>query len=345
MIRPGGIMKFQHGQENGRERITIQEIAEKLKLSPTTVSRAISGRGRISRETQNKVFAFLEQNHYIPNINDKSEKKSMNICVLIPREEGHAQLPYFQEILLSIYDCFSSWNYGVLLAKTTSSDIQALKALVEQHKIDGVVFTRTMEGDLAISYLKKQKVPFVVIGSWPERDVIQVDFDQESGCKDLASVLLRMNIKRIACICGDKGHIVTQSRLKGIRAAYREAGAFMDEDLLYTGAVYPSIVEKDVIELLGKKVECILCLDDNICMGVLNALHKNQIRIPQEVKVASCYGGRLLASSYPSVTCLEFDVKEIGGVASKKLLDAINKNADYNKLILGYNVLIKDSTM
>ncbi len=338
-------MRFQYGQENGRERITIQEIAEYLKLSPTTVSRAISGKGRVSRETQNKVLDFLEQNQYTPNVIKNSEKKSKNICVLLPGEEGHAQLPYFQDILLSIYDSFSSWNYGVLVAKTTALDIQSLKALVEQRKIDGVVLTRTIEGDLAVTYLKKHKIPFVVIGSWPERDVLQVDFDQEGGCKDLASVLLRMNIRKIACICGDEEHIVTQSRLKGIRAAYHEADAIMEKELFYTGAVYPSIVEKDVIELLSKKVECILCLDDNICMGVLNALHKNQIKIPQEVKVASCYGGRLLACCYPPVTCLEFNVKEMGGVASKKLFDSINKNADCNKLVLGYNVLVKDSTM
>ncbi|MDK2965738.1 MULTISPECIES: LacI family DNA-binding transcriptional regulator [Lacrimispora] len=338
-------MRFQYGQENGRERITIQEIARLLKMSPTTVSRAISGKGRVSQATKNKVFDFLEQNQYTPNVINHSEKKLNNICVLLPGEEGHAQLPYFQDILLSVYDCFSSWNYGVLIAKTTSLDIQSLKSLVEQHKIDGVVLTRTIENDLAVSYLKKQKIPFVVIGSWPEKDVLQVDFDQEGGCRDLASVLLRMNIKRIACICGDEEHIVTQSRLKGIHAAYHEADAVMEKELIYTGAVYSSIVEKDVIELLDKKVECILCLDDNICMGVLNALHKNQISIPSEIKVASCYGGRLLAGCYPPVTCLEFNVKEIGSVASKKLLDAIHKNADCKKLILGYHVLIKDSTM
>ena len=74
----------------------------------------------------------------------------------------------------------------------------------------------------------------------------------------------------------------------------------MEKKLFYTGAVYPSIVEKDVIELLSEKVECILCLDDNICMGVLNALHKNEIKIPHEVKVASCYGGRMLGGVLPS---------------------------------------------
>lgn len=338
-------MKFRYGKENKYEKITIQEIAKKLDLSPTTVSRAISGKGRIGLETKNKVFQFLEEHQYIPNTIEKTEKKSKNICVLLPGEEGHAQISYFQEILLSIHDCFSTCDYGVFLVKSTSTNIQELKSLVEQRKIDGAIFTRTVEGDLAIRYLEKQEIPFVVIGSWAKEEVIQVDFNQEGGCKDLASVLLRMNIKKIACICGDAGHIVTQSRLKGIRDAYLEAGVFMDEDLIYTGAVYPSIVEKDVAELLKKDVECILCLDDNICLNVLNALHKNRVNIPQDIKVASCYGGRMLANCYPAVTCLEFDVKEIGRVASKKLLDAMSGTIDYNKLILGYNVLIKDSTM
>ncbi len=338
-------MKFRHGKENEYEKITLQEIAKKLDLSPTTVSRAISGKGRIGSETKDKVFQFIKEHQYVPNTIEKMEKKSKNICVLLPGEEGHAQLPYFQDILLNVYDYFSSWNYGVLLVKTTSTNIQELKSLVEQQKIDGAIFTRTMEGDMAIRYLEKQKIPFVVIGSWPDKQVIQVDFDQEGGCKDLTSVLFRMNIKKIACVCGDAGHIVTQSRLKGIRAAFREAGVPMEEDLLYTGAVYPSIVEKDVAELLKKDVECLLCLDDNICMSVLNALNKNRVKIPQDIKVVSCYGGRLLANAYPPVTCLEFDIKEIGGVASKKLLDAINGKVDYNKIILGYNVLIKDSTM
>ncbi|KAB1438008.1 LacI family DNA-binding transcriptional regulator [Candidatus Galacturonibacter soehngenii] len=338
-------MKFRYEKENESKKITIQEIAKKLDLSPTTVSRAISGKGRIGLETKNKVFQFLEEYQYIPNTTEKTKKRSKNICVLLPGEEGHAQLPYFQEILLSVYDCFSAWGYGVLLVKTTSTNIGELMSLVEQRKIDGAIFTRTMEGDLAIRYLEKQKIPFVVIGSWVEEQVIQVDFDQEGGCKDLASVLLRMNIKKIACVCGDAGHIVTQSRLRGIRDAYQEAGVLMDEDLLYTGAVYPSIVEKDVAKILKKGVDCILCLDDNICLSVLNALHKSRVKIPKDIKVASCYGGKSLANCYPSITCLEFDVKEIGGVASKKLLDAMSGKVDYNKLILGYNVLIKESTM
>lgn len=337
-------MRLRYGNGNTGRKITIQEIAERLDLSPTTVSRAISGKGRISKETRDKVFQFLEKNQYVPNTIKKTGKKSKNICVLLPGEEGHAMLPYFQEILLSVYDCFSAWGYGVLVVKATATNIQNLKPLVEQQKIDGAIFTRTIEGDLGIRYLQQQKIPFVVIGSWAEDQVIQVDFDQEGGCRDLTSVLLRMNIKKIACICGDAGHIVTQNRLRGIFAAYEEAGIFMDESLLYTGAVYPSIVEKDVAKLLKKGVECILCLDDNICLGVINALNKNHVKIPGDVKVVSCYGGRLLANCYPPVTCLEFDIREIGGVASKKLFDAIHGNADYNKIILGYNVLIKDST-
>lgn len=114
--------------------------------------------------------------------------------------------------------------------------------------------------------------------------------------------------------------------------------------MIYTGAVYPSIVEKDVAELLNKEVECILCLDDNICLAVMSALHKKNIAVPGQIRVASCYGSRMLASCYPPVTCLDFNTKEMGELISKKLLDAIEGHADYTQLLLGYNVLVKEST-
>ena len=133
-------MRLRYGNGNTGRKITIQEIAERLDLSPTTVSRAISGKGRISKETRDKVFQFLEKNQYVPNTIKKTGKKSKNICVLLPGEEGHAMLPYFQEILLSVYDSFSAWGYGVLVVKATATNIQNLKPLVEQQKIDGDFF-------------------------------------------------------------------------------------------------------------------------------------------------------------------------------------------------------------
>ena len=337
-------MKDRYNARNGGERIAIQEIARRLDLSSTTVSRALSGKGRIGQETRERIYQFLEENHYVPNISERAGDLEKNICVLIPGEEGHALLPYFYEIFLNVYDYFSVLGYGVLVVKTISNDIHLLKSIVEQHKIRGAVLTRTMKGDMAIPYLKRQHIPFVVIGSVEEDDVLQVDFDQEGGCRDLTDVLLKMNIRRIACLCGDAQHNVTRSRLRGIRAAFDAAQVPLPPELIYTGAVYPSIIERYVEDLLEKQAECILCLDDNICISAVSTLHKKKIKVPESIKVASCYGSRLLGPCYPAVTCLEFDLKEMGNLASKKLLDAMEGVVDYTKLTLGYNILIKDST-
>lgn len=331
-------------QEIAKERITIQEIARRLELSPTTVSRALSGKGRIGQETKNKIYHFLDANSYVPNIAERVCDTEKNICVLIPGEEGHAMLPYFQEILLNIYDYFSALGYGVLMVKTVANDIHLLKSMVDQHKVRGAILTRTMEGDLAISYLKRQQIPFVLIGSTAEDDVLQVDFDQEQGCRDLTEVLLKMNIRRIACICGDNNHTVTQSRLRGIRAAFSAAQVPLPSNFIYTGAVYPSITERYVEDVLKKEAECILCLDDNICISVINTLQKKAVSVPETIKVASCYGSRLLGLCYPAVTCLEFNLREMGALASKRLLDAMEGTPDYTKLTLGYSILIRDST-
>ncbi|HJC64257.1 MAG TPA: LacI family transcriptional regulator [Candidatus Blautia merdavium] len=337
-------MRKRYDSRSGGERIAVQEIAKRLELSPTTVSRALSGKGRIGQETKDRIHQFLEENHYIPNVSERTQDQEKNICVLLPGEEEQASLPYFQDILLNLYDNFSAYGYGVLVVKTVSNDIHQLKSLAEQHKIRGAVLTRSIEKDLAVSYLKSQKIPFVVIGSLEQEDVLQVDFDQERGCRDLTEVLLKMHIRRLACVCGDAGHKVTQSRLKGIQTAFEEAKIPFPSDLLYTGAIYSSIAEKYVEDLLKKDTECILCLDDNICISVLSVLYKKKIKVPENVKVASCYGSRLLGLCYPAVTCLEFDLKEMGRLASKKLLDAVEGTADDTKLILGYNIVIKDST-
>lgn len=338
-------MNYPYDQEEvSYELISIQEIAERLDMSTTTVSRALSGKGRISQATVDKVNEFLEYNKYVPHVSRRSDKKTHSICVVLPGEEGYAELPFFQEILLYIYDYFTPKDYGVMIAKATSSDISALKMLVTKHKVDGVILTRAMEDDLSISYLQRERIPFVVAGSWPDERVVQVDFDQKGGCRDLTSLLFRMNIRNIAFACGNKGHVVTQSRLKGIEEAYKDVGLVMEQGMIYEGALYPPIVESIVLKLMEKKVECILCLDDNICLNVLNVLQKKNIRVPDEVKIASCYSSRLLSGYHPSITCLEFDVKEMGILAGKKLIDAINGKTDHSKMVLGYNILVKDST-
>ena len=89
--------------------ITISDVAEALGVSKTTVSRAISGKGRIGEATRQKVLEFIEEHDYKPNVIAKglAQSKTFNICVVMPGNYALVDLPFFQEAIMGIQEVAS----------------------------------------------------------------------------------------------------------------------------------------------------------------------------------------------------------------------------------------------
>lgn len=341
MWHTGGTMS-----RNENEKVNIYEIAQALGLSATTVSRALSGKGRVAETTRNRVREYIAKNAITPCVrnNKYTDKKTGNILVTVPKEKDYALLPFFPQILSSVYDYFSVHGYQVMMAKTSASDIEALKTIVARHKVDGVILTRTITEALDIKFLQEREVPFVAIGSYDDKRVYQVDVDQQSGCRDMTSILLRMGIRDIALFCADRTHIVNRSRFKGFLQAYEDNGLEFDQKMIFDNAGEAFMAERLTEDMLKKGVECILCMDDNICINVLNTLRKNGVRVPSDIKVASFYNSQILNEYYPPISCVDFDIIELGTMASRVLLDLLNGEEKSGKITLGYNVILKEST-
>lgn len=328
------------------EKTNIYEIAQELGISTTTVSRAISGKGRLSEATRQRVLEYIASRNLDPCVRKRkyTDKKTGNILVTIPAEKDYALLPYFMEILSSVYDYCVIRGFQVMMAKTGANDIDALKTIISKHKVDGVVLTRTITDALDIKFLKERGVPFVAIGSYDDKTVSQVDVDQMSGCRDLTSILLRMGIRKIALFCADRTHVVTKSRLKGFLQAYEDNDLDFDPQMIFDGAGEVFKSEQLTEEMLKKGVECILCMDDNICINVLNTLRKNGVRVPQDIRIASFYNSQVLNEYYPPISCVDFDIKELGTMAARVLLEALDGEEKAGKITMGYNVILKEST-
>ena len=73
-------------ESSDNKNITIADVAEALGVSKTTVSRAISGKGRIGEATRERVLAYIEEHDYQPNVIAKglAQSKTFNICVIMP---------------------------------------------------------------------------------------------------------------------------------------------------------------------------------------------------------------------------------------------------------------------
>ena len=77
--------------------VQLEDIARELGISKTTVSRAISGKGRVSSDTREKVFECMRRMNYSPNMMAKSfsEKRTYNIGVVIPSDDIDTETPFF----------------------------------------------------------------------------------------------------------------------------------------------------------------------------------------------------------------------------------------------------------
>ena len=99
-----------------------------------------------------------------------------------------------------------------------------------------------------------------------------------------------------------------------------------------------------VEEVLERKAECILCMDDAVCSRVLKKLREKNVKVPKDIRVASFYNSSVLENNVPSITSLSFDAKELGMVACKTVLDVIEGAEVETRTLLPYEVVLKEST-
>ncbi len=333
-------------EKEQKKDLTIADVAEALGVSKTTVSRAISGKGRIGRETRRRVLDYIEEHDYKPNViaQGLAQSKTYNLCVAMPRNYEVVDWNFFQACLFGIQEMAESAGYDILMTTCRMNDISSLERIIANHKVDGVVLMRTFLEDAQLAYLQQKKIPFVTTGSTDYSDVVQIDHDHRSACRELTSYLLTRGFGRIALVGEDEGYVVTRSRLEGFREAYEEQGIPLDESLLFLNPDNRTQVEKTVGEILARGVDCILCMDDADTSRVLRVLREKKVRVPGHVRVASFYNSTILDDHVPSITSLSFDAKEVGRVACKLLLQLIEGLEVPMKTLLPYEVMLKDST-
>ena len=326
--------------------LTIGDIAESLGVSKTTVSRAMSGKGRIGEETRRKVLDYVEEHHYTPNVIAKglAQNKTFNLGMVLPGDYNIVELPFFQSCMLGISRVASAAGYDVLINMVTENDIAQLERAVINRKIDGAILTRTLVNDVPMRYLKENGVPFVAIGSTDDNEVVQIDNDHRSACKELTGMLLNKGIQNIALIGGNESYIVTGNRLQGFEDAFDEQINWNGTKRIMLNVDNGNIVDQIVEELLREGTDCIVSMDDFLCGCVLNALEQRRIAVPGQIQAVSFYDSAMLANRLPSVTSIWFDVEELGQKACELLLRMLDGEDVERRTLLGYEVRMRKST-
>ncbi len=326
--------------------ITISDVAEALGVSKTTVSRAISGKGRIGEATRQRVMEYITEHDYKPNVIAKglAQSKTYNICVVMPGNYALVDLPFFQEAIMGIQEIAGMMEYDILLCISQENDVSSLERILSNHKVDGVILLRTFVKDAQIELLSSRNIPFVTAGSTEYKNVIQIDHDHKNACRELTSIILMRGMERIALLGGNESFVVNRSRFQGFEEAYTQMGKQYEPNLIYMNLESKAFMDRAVESAMDQKVDCILCMDDAICSQVLRKLRQEHIKVPRDVRVASFYNSSVLENNIPSITSLSFDARELGSAVCKHLLAQIEEGSVEERTLLSYEVVLKEST-
>lgn len=326
--------------------MTIHDVARNLGVSASTVSRAISGKGRIGAATRDRILEYIEEHGFYPNAAAQSlaQSKTNNIAIILPEVNTLVDMPFFHTCMYGVEEVAQANDYDIIVVTTNGNDTKPLERLIKNRKVDGMILTRTYDNDKYVRFLKQKQIPFVAVGKIPDDDVVQVDHDNVGACKELVTVLFAKGIQNIAYLGSDMDQMVNRCRYQGYEEAYRKGKRKLNPDLVYTDLSSKAMVEKAVEELKKSGVECILCQDDYICDETVRKLSRMGVRIPDQMKVASCHYSRILENYPITITSLKFNITELGRRSCQVLLDMIHGKTIPDKTLLDYEIILKEST-
>lgn len=321
---------------------TIGDIAAELGMSKTTVSRAISGTGRISEETRKRVLELINERGYRPSAVAKGLAKSRtyNIGVVMPSVDVGREFSFFRECLVGICEHAASRDYDVIL--TMGDEISKIRRILENSKVDGMIAARSEEGSETETLITERGVPFVRIGASGSGDIVTVDNANTLAAAEMTERLIDLGARRLALLGGVERHFVTRNRAAGFKSACRKRG--VGESRIFLGIVDQPAADRAVTAALSGECEAIVCMDNIVCDMVMQALNARGVAIPEEVRVACLYDSFIVEHMEPPVTAVRFDGVKLGVEACRQVISIIEGERAESVVVPDFEIIIRRST-
>lgn len=259
--------------------MNLREFARAVGLSVSTVSRALNGYDDVNEETRRRVVAAAEQLGYSPDPAARRLRRGSSdmIGFVLSPPQKHFANPFFLDLMMGIEERLRETPFQLVIttAKSTSDELSSFRRLVEQQRVDGIIFARTRRHDERVSYLQKRGIAFATLGrSESERPFPWVDIDHTIVGRDGCGRFIALGHKRIALLNTPSYLMYSHHRRAGYEAALVAADLPLDPDL---------IVEEDLTEegglagarrllALADPPTAILCGHDLVAMGAIQAI-------------------------------------------------------------------------
>ena len=332
--------------------ITIKDIAEKLKLSISTVSRALNDHPSISKETKGRVVKAAKGMSYHPNTIARNLKtqQTRTIGVLVPGIHYY----FFSQVISGIEDIAFQSGYSVMVYQSNEDydrEVFNIKSMLS-HRIAGLLIS-VSQNTKEVSHLKEvlnHNVPLVLfdrdIKGFEVCKVLTDDFD---GAFKITEHLINKGYKKIAHITGPEDLSICENRLEGYKKALKKHNIpFLKEYVVSGGLDEDAGIEgcKKLLKLKDRP-DAIMCVNDPVAVGVYSHMEKLKLNIPKDIAVTGFSNIPLSHMIRPALTTLDQPAYKMGTEAAEILIKNIENNnckSTPEKIILKTRLIVRDST-
>ncbi|MFB8748589.1 LacI family DNA-binding transcriptional regulator [Streptomyces parvulus] len=301
----------------------IKDVARHAGVSEKTVSNVINDYAHVSDRTRRVVRDSIEQLGYRVNLAGRHLRKGRTgiIALVVPELD----IPYFAELARHVIREAEERSLTVLIHQSGADRAHELAALAGFGStfVDGIILSPLA---LTADDLRDRSgfPPTVLLGELLEEGADHVAIDNEGAAREATRHLIGQGRRTILAVGGvdAPGLGTAEARTRGYRAALEEAGLPYDPSLVVpVDSFRMPAGARAVARLLreGARPDALLCLNDQLALGALRALHEHGAEVPSDVAVVGfddVEGGRF---SVPTLSTVAPDKAAVAKVAVELL--------------------------
>jgi LacI family transcriptional regulator len=312
--------------------VTIHEVAQKLNLSITTVSRALDGYSDVSEKTRQLVLETAQEMGYIPNraARQLRRQKADSIGYIIPGSVPQFSDPFFSVFIAGLGDEAATHDFDLLVSTApagSSAEKDIYQRWAQSRKVDGIILNRMRLYDWRVQFLNRIKMPFASLEcSLDNVKYPCIEVNATLGFKELVDHLKSNGHQRIAYIGAQSDLKIQADRLHGYRQGLDVAGIRYDPDLVVEGDTSRSGGYQAAKRLLAlpNAPTAITCINDLTAIGVLHAANELGIVVGRDLAVTGFDGIAESEHSLPPLTTLSQPLYDIARQLVSMLISQVN---------------------
>jgi LacI family transcriptional regulator len=308
--------------------LSIRQLARKLDLSITTVSRALAGYSDVSKVTQARVREAANTMGYRPNASARNLKLGRaNTIGLVMPAVGRGGDPFMSELIAGVSSALNEKDLDLIItaADDAEGELAAIRRVADGRKVDGLIVPRTRWNDARVDLLLELGVPFVCHGRTARAaEHAWLDIDGEAAFAEAARRLIGLGHRRIALINAPESFTFARHRAAGFRKALSEAGLTPVAEMAVPRArIEAGEAAAGHLLMQPERPTALLCATDQIALGALSAIRKHGLAAGRDVSVIGYDDLLIAAHSEPPLTTMRQPIADEAGELVRLMLGAM----------------------